>query len=132
IFGLTRATGPAELARAALEAACYQTLDLLTAVDKDGVILNTLKFDGGMAANDWMLQFLADILGKPVERPANLETTALGAAYMAARRIGLYGTPAEFAALCRTGARFEPLMSDGTRSALVAGWHDAVRRVLTQ
>jgi len=132
IFGLTRATGPAELARAALEAVCYQTLDLFTAVGNDGVALNALKFDGGMAANDWMLQFMADILAMPVERPANLETTALGAAYMAGRRLGLYGEPATFATLGRTGARFEPAMSPAVRSALVAGWHDAVRRVLSR
>jgi len=130
IFGLTRATGAAELARAALEAVCYQTLDLFTAIDNDGVALNAAKFDGGMAANDWMLQFLADILARPVERPRNLETTALGAAYMAGRGIGLYGDPPAFAALCRTGARFEPTMPAATRDGLVAGWQEAVRKVV--
>ncbi len=129
IFGLTRATGPAELARAALEAVGYQTLDLFTAIDNDGVALNEVKFDGGMAANGWMLQFLADILARPIERPANLETTALGAAYMAGRRVGLYGDASAFATVCRTGPRFDPAMAAATRDALLAGWRDAVRRV---
>ncbi|WP_254063089.1 glycerol kinase GlpK [Caulobacter sp. S45] len=130
IVGLTRATGRAELARAALEAACYQTHDLFAAVANDGVSLNALKVDGGMAANDWMLQFLADLMDLAVERPAELETTALGAAYMAGRRSGLYGDLAEFAGLRRKHTRFEPQMPNSERERLLAGWRKAVARTL--
>ena len=131
LFGLTRATGRAELARAALESACYQTVDLFAAVEDDGVALNALKVDGGMAANDWMLQFLADVLDRPVERPAELETTALGAAYMAGRASGVYGDLAEFAALPRRVARFQPTMVAPVRTRLLEGWRDAVQRTLS-
>ena len=130
LYGLTRATGPAELARAALEAVCYQTRDLFTAFGEDGVTLNALKVDGGMAANDWMLQFLADILELPVERPQDLETTALGAAYMAGRRAGVYGDLDAFAASPHPVTRFEPQMAQADRSRLLDGWRDAVRRTV--
>ena len=130
IYGLTRASGPAELARAALEAVCYQTCDLLSAVADDGVALNTLKVDGGMAANGWMLQFLADISGKPVERPADLETTALGAAYMAGRRCGVFGDLGEFAGLARPVSRYQPRMGAAERDRLLVGWRAAVSRTI--
>ena len=131
VYGLTRATGVAELARAALESVCYQTHDLFEAVAADGVKLNALKVDGGMAANDWMLQFLADLMELPVARPAGLETTALGAAYMAGRRCGVYGDLAEFAALPRGTKRFDPAMPTAQRERLLGGWRDAVRRTLS-
>jgi glycerol kinase len=121
----------AELARAALESVCYQTHDLFEAVAADGVKLNALKVDGGMAANDWMLQFLADLMELPVARPAGLETTALGAAYMAGRRCGVYGDLAEFAALPRGTKRFDPAMPTAQRERLLGGWRDAVRRTLS-
>ncbi len=132
LVGLTRAAGRAELARAALEAVCYQTRDLFTAVAEDGVKLNGLKVDGGMAANDWMLQFLADMLELPVERPQDLETTALGGAYMAGRRAGVYGDLSDFAALPRRSTRFEPHMPAETRTRLLDGWWDAVRRTISR
>ena len=132
IYGLTRATGVAELARAALESVCYQTHDLLAAIAEDGVTPGVLKVDGGMVANDWMVQALADIAGVPVERPAVLETTALGAAYLAGRQAGVYGEPEAFARTARLDARFEPNMPQGERARRLVGWADAVRRTLSR
>ncbi|MGC1303295.1 MAG: glycerol kinase GlpK [Caulobacteraceae bacterium] len=131
IFGLTRATGPAELARAALESVCLQTLDLLKAMVEDGVRPATLKVDGGMVANDWLCQALADVLDLPVERPQVLETTALGAAYLAGRRAGIYGDFDAFRDVWRLQKRFDPQMDPRRRRALVEGWRDAVRRTRT-
>jgi glycerol kinase len=128
IFGLTRATGPAELARAALESVCLQTLDLLDAVAEDGVRPATLKVDGGMVANDWLCQALADVLDLPVERPQVLETTALGAAYLAGRQAGVYGDLDAFRHVWRLQRRFEPAMDPRRRIALIEGWREAVQR----
>ena len=130
LYGLTRASGAAELARATLESVCYQTRDLFTAVADDGVRLNAMKVDGGMAANDWMLQFLADVTDLSVERPADLETTALGAAYMAGRACGVYGEEAAFTALPRRRKRFEPSMGADERERRRDGGRNAVRRTL--
>ena len=130
IFGLTRASGPAELARAALEAVCYQTRDLLEAMEADGAKAPVaLRVDGGMVVNDWMLQFLADVLGVPVERPAVSETTALGAAYLAGIKAGLYGDAKEIEAMWQADGRFEPEMERPVRDALYEGWTQAVARV---
>jgi glycerol kinase len=131
LFGLTRGAGVAELARAALESACYQTHDLLRAIESDGIALRTLKVDGGLAANAWAMGFLADVAARPVQRPAVLETTALGAAYMAGRAQGVYGDLDAFTQLPRQGARFEPSLSETQRAGLLAGWHEAVRRTLS-
>ena len=131
LYGLTRASGAAELARAALESVCYQTRDLFTAVADDGVRLNAMKVDGGMATNDWMLQFLADVTDLTVERPADLETTALGAAYMAGRACGVYGDEAAFTALPRRPTRLKPQMAAGERERVLGGWREAVRRTLS-
>ena len=90
LFGLTRSTGPKELARAALESAAYQTCDLVDAMAEDGVVLDALRVDGGMVGNDWLVQFLADVLARPVERPAMAETSALGAALLAGIGVGIY------------------------------------------
>ncbi|MEZ5930097.1 MAG: glycerol kinase GlpK [Parvularculaceae bacterium] len=130
IYGLTRATGPAEFARAALESVVYQTADLLDAIRKDGVTPATLRVDGGMVANDWLLQFLADILEMPVERPKVMETTALGAAYLAGLKAGLFGSIDEISAQWARDARFEPKMNQAARDALLAGWRQAVERTL--
>ena len=130
IFGLTRATGPAELARAALESACYQTSDLIEAMAADTVHPVSLRVDGGMVANDWFLGFLADMLGMPVERPRVMETTSLGAAYLAGRQAGVYGTPEEFASLWQGDSLVEPRLTAGEREALLRSWHDAVERTL--
>ena len=132
LYGLTRATGPAELARAALESVALQSHDLLEAVRKDGVSPASLKVDGGMTANDWFCQALADVCDLAVERPAVLETTALGAAYLAGRRAGVYGGFDEFRAVWALQRRFEPGMDARRRTRLLAGWEDAVRRTLSR
>ena len=135
MFGLTRNTGPREFARAALEAVCFQTLDLLEAMRADwpeaegaGTVL---RVDGGMVASDWTMQRLADILSAPVDRPEVLETTALGAAYLAGLDVGLLPEPAQFGDRWRLERRFTPTLAAEPRRALVAGWRDAVRRTLS-
>ena len=132
IFGLTRATTEKELARAALEAVCYQTLDLLRAMQKDmgGTGTTILRVDGGMTSSDWTMQRLADILDAPVDRPPILETTALGAAYLAGYRAGLLPEPAQFAKSWRRQKRFTPKMKTAERDAKYAGWQEAVRKLL--
>ncbi len=129
ILGLTRATTPAHLVRAALEAVAYQTHDLVAAMAADGVAPTTLRVDGGMVANDWMVQFLADILDLPVERPVVRETTALGAAYLAGLATGLYGSLDEVAAQWGLDRRFAPALAAPLRAHLLEGWQDAVARV---
>lgn len=132
IVGLTRETGAAELARAALEAACFQTRDLLEAMTADGAVRGgTLRVDGGMVGNDWTMQFLADISGVPVERPVVTETTALGAAYLAGLTTGLYKSREAVAAQWRRDRLFEPRMGDDERGERYAGWREAVQRTLT-
>ena len=135
LYGLTRATGPKELARAALEAVCYQTRDLLEAMRGDWAdaqgTRTVLRVDGGMVASDWTMQRLADILDAPVDRPKVLETTALGAAYLAGYQLGVFPEPAGFAESWALDRRFEPHMDDATRARKCAGWRDAVRRTLT-
>ncbi len=133
MFGLTRATGPAEFARAALESVCFQTRDLLEAMRRDGAKAgNTvLRVDGGMAVSDWTMQRLADILGATVDRPVVHETTALGAAYVAGMQAGLYPGPEEFAGRWALERRFEPEMQAEERERKYAGWQDAVRRTLS-
>jgi glycerol kinase len=130
IFGLTRATGPDHLARAALESVCYQTHDLLRAMAEDGVAPAALRVDGGMVANDWLLRFLADVLDLPVDRPSIRETTALGAAYLAGRGVGLFGSAAEFTRHWSRDARFEPGGSPEERARRLRGWDDAVGKLL--
>ena len=136
LFGLTRDTGAAHLARAALEACGYQTADLLQAmrgpdsVSGGGFGEGRLRVDGGMAANDWLMQFIADIADAPVERPAVTETTALGAALLAGVGAGLYGSLEEaVAAAWRPDRIFTPAMPAARRRALLAGWRAAVERV---
>ncbi len=135
IFGLTRNSGPAEFARAALESVAYQTYDLLTAMRKDwkgGANADTvLRVDGGMVASDWTMQRLADLLDAPVDRPTILETTALGAAWLAGQRAGVWPKAAEFAKSWSLDRRFKPSMDAATRKAKLAGWTDAVRRTLS-
>jgi glycerol kinase len=133
IYGLTRNSGPAEIAKAALEAVCYQTRDLLQAMHKDwqGGGETVLRVDGGMVASDWTMQFLADVLDAPVDRPEILETTALGAAWLAGSRAGVWPGMDEFARGWALEHRFEPQMDAGERERKVAGWNDAVRRTLT-
>jgi len=130
IFGLTRATGPADIVRAALEAVCYQTRDLLEAMAADGAQPpRTLRVDGGMVANDWVLQCLADTLDCAVERPEVSETTALGAASLAGLKSGFYAGLDGVAATWRSSGRFEPKLGAEERARRYAGWLDAVARV---
>jgi glycerol kinase len=127
IAGLSFATGRAQLARAALEAMAHQTHDLATAFAADGAAWQTLRIDGGMSANDWMAQDLADMLGVPVERPAMVETTALGAAMLAATGAGLYpGLEAAAQAMRGRLARFEPAMPAGVREERLRRWRKAL------
>lgn len=135
IYGLTRATSAKELAKATLESVCLQTLDLVEAMRADwptgaGASV-VLRVDGGMVASDWTMQRLADVLGAPVDRPVNRETTAQGAAYLAGLAIGLYPQPDVFARQWRLEHRFSPTMAVPARKALIAGWRDAVRRTLS-
>ncbi len=133
IFGLTRNAGPAEFARAALESVGFQTRDLLEAMkaDWDGAGEGVLRVDGGMSASDWAMQFLSDILGAPVDRPAVLETTALGAAWLAGMQVGLYPDQAGFAESWALDRRFEPAMAPEKRDRRYAGWQDAIARTRT-
>ncbi len=132
LFGLTRGTTKKELAQAALESVCYQTRDLLDAMRKDwGSKGKTiLRVDGGMTASDWTMQRLADILDAPVDRPRGLETTALGAAYLAGLQAGLLPSPREFAKTWKRDVRFAPKMKAAEREAKYAGWKDSVRKLL--
>ena len=132
VFGLTRNSGPAELARAALESVGYQTRDLLEAMradwgsDRDAAGHSVLRVDGGMTASDWTMQYLADILGAPVDRPEVTETTALGAAWLAGWRAGICGGPEGFAKGWALERRFEPAMDPRERDARYARWQRAV------
>ncbi|MGE0724036.1 MAG: glycerol kinase GlpK, partial [Alphaproteobacteria bacterium] len=130
ILGLTRDTGIAEIVRAALEAVCFQTRDLLEAMKADGAAApTTLRVDGGMTANDWAMQFLSDMLAVPVERPVVTETTASGAAALAALSAGLIPDLESLDRTWRLEHRFAPAMAEGERARRYAGWQDAVRRV---
>ena len=129
ITGITRGTTRAHLARAALEAIAFSTAELLDAMTADGASVTTLRVDGGAAANDWLMQFQADVLGIPVERPDMVETTALGAAGLAGMALGVWRSPEDFLA-GRRFARFEPAMGRGERSGRRAEWDRAVGTAL--
>ena len=131
IFGITRDTGPAHLVRATLESVCYQTYDLLEAKRRDGIEPKRLRVDGGMVQNNWLCEFLSNILGIVVERPVETETTALGAAYLAGLQIGLFKSLEDIAGKWQSDLSFEPGMSDVDRKLLLADWHDAVIKVRT-
>ncbi len=135
IYGLTRGSGPAEFAKAALESVGYQTRDLLDAMKSDwpdAADAGVLRVDGGMSASDWSMQFLSDIIGAPVDRPKVLETTALGVAWLAGMRAGVYPDQAGFAANWALDQRFDPQMDEDSRSRRYAGWQDAIERTLSR
>ena len=134
LYGLSRNSGPAEISRAALESVGYQTRDLLNAMRADwpGADRLVLRVDGGMTASDYTMQFLADILAAPVDRPVFMETTALGAAYLAGRQAGVCPDFDGFAATWKLDRRFEPQMDGAIRERKWSGWQDAVRRTLTK
>ena len=130
VTGMTFDTGAAHFARAALESIAYQTVDLVSAMSAEGAgELRELRVDGGMAANDWFCQVLADMLAIPVTRPANLETTALGAAMLAGHRSGAWPSLFDPSAAA-PGTRFEPDMAPEQRQMLLTGWHAAIRRAM--
>jgi glycerol kinase len=131
ILGLTRGTKIAHIARAALESAAFQTAELLEAMARDGVAPQRLRVDGGMARNDWFLQFMADVLGVEVLRPVNTETTVLGAAILAAVGAGEFASLEEAASNWKLDRKFEPKMSGADRAARMAGWKAAIARVRT-
>ena len=129
VFGLTRGTTKAHFVRATLESLAYQTADVLKAMEDDsGIRLASLKVDGGASANNFLLQFQADILSTDVERPRIVETTALGAAYLAGLAVGYYPDQTEVKKQWKIERRFEPHMEDDKRRTLLAGWKEAVKR----
>ncbi|GAB55757.1 glycerol kinase [Glaciecola punicea ACAM 611] len=130
LFGMTRATGPAHFARAALEAVCYQSHELQTAMRKDGVSSNNVWVDGGMVANDWLCQFLCDILQVEVQRPKIMESTALGAAFLAGLQAGIYESLDEISAVKTVDRVFIPELGDKTRQRLLKKWALAVKATL--
>ena len=134
LLGMTRGTGPAEICRAALESVCFQTLDLLDAMQADWQqeAETVLRVDGGMVTSDWTMQRLADILQSPVDRPVIAETTALGAAWLAGSRAGIWPDQEGFSNQWRLDRQFKPQMPDQQREKKVSGWKDAVQRVLAR
>ena len=131
IFGLTRDTGRAHIARATVESVCYQTSDLFKAMSEDGVTPTSLRVDGGMVHNSWMVQHLANVLGIPVDRPKVLETTALGAAYLVGLQAGIYTSLNDVRENWQIDRAFEPNMETAERDKLLTGWNAAVGKVLT-
>ena len=138
MFGLTRSSGPAEIARAALQSVAYQTRDLWEAMraDWEGAAGGgaessvTLRVDGGMSASDWTMQSLSDILGAPVDRPVMQETTVLGAAWLAGMKAGLYPDQQGFAETWARDRQFTPAMEEAQREAAYARWKRAVHAVI--
>jgi len=131
IMGLTRDTGIAEIVTAGLQSVCYQSRDLLEAMAKDEVVPSCLRVDGGMVVNDWLVQFLSDILDLPIQRPAITETTALGAAYLAGITAGVFSDLQEVSQLWQQEQAFSQNMKESQRETLYAGWLDSVQRVRT-
>jgi len=129
ILGLTRDTGIAEIVTAGLQSVCYQTKDLVRAIRNDGARLESIRVDGGMAVNDWVMQFLCDILNVTVDRPRVTETTALGAAYLAGLQTGVFESLEQISELWECERQFRPDMKPALRESLYAGWLDAVERV---
>ena len=132
IYGITRDTGPNEFARAALEAVAYQTNDLFDAMRADGVTLNTVRVDGGMTVNDWLMQFLADVIDLPVDRPVVRETTALGAAMLALMQSDESILVEDITNRRKMDKQFNPKMDSTVREELVKGWKLAVRRTVAE
>lgn len=131
LYGMTRGTSQAHFARAALEAVCYQTYDLQQAMASDGVPSSKVLVDGGMVANDWLCQFLSDILQVEIQRPTNMETTAIGAAYLAGLQLGLYSSLEDIASQKRIERTFSPSIKQDIRKQLLNRWQKAVDATLT-
>jgi glycerol kinase len=131
VLGLTRGSGRDDIVTATLQSVAYQTCDLVSAMSQDGIRPSVIRVDGGMVANNWFLQFLADVLDVPVERPDNVESTVLGAAYLAGTQAGVVDSLADIGTLWQRDTLFEPAMDGAQRERLLEGWKDAVRRVRT-
>jgi glycerol kinase len=129
ILGLTRGSGREQIVTATLQSVAYQTRDLVDAMAEDGIRPSVIRVDGGMVANDWFLQFLADVLDIPIERPRNVESTVLGAAYLAAAQAGVVESADAVSRLWQSDTLFTPQMTTAERDRLLEGWRDAVRRV---
>ena len=131
VLGLTRGSGRDDVVVATLQSVAFQTCDLIDAMSEDGIKPSLIRVDGGMVGNNWFLQFLADVLDIPVERPDNVESTVLGAAYLAGFQAGVVKSMGDIGALWKRDALFEPQMEASRRERLLSGWADAVRRVRT-
>ncbi len=129
ILGLTRGSGRDEIVTATLQSVAYQTRDLIDSMSEDGIKPSVIRVDGGMVANDWFLQFLADILDIEVERPTNVESTVLGAAYLAGYQAGVVESAEALSLLWKLDRSFHPSMDEAQRGELLHGWQDAVNRV---
>ncbi len=131
VLGLTRGSGRDDIVTATLQSVAFQTRDLIDAMSDDGIEPSVIRVDGGMVANNWFLQFLADVLDIPVERPDNVESTVLGAAFLAGVQAGVFDSLTDIGNLWKRDAIFEPAMQATQRERLLEGWNDAVRRVRT-
>lgn len=130
IYGITRDTGPAHFARAALESVAYQTHDLIKAIEGDGMSCAGIKVDGGMVANNWLTQFMADVNQTVIDRPVVTETTALGVAMLAMLQDGQFASLEDMSQMWQLERRFTASMDKAHAAALCAGWHKAVERTL--
>ena len=131
IYGITRDTSPADFVRAALESVAYQTNDLFKAIASDGIPVSVVRVDGGMTKNEWLMQFLADVIDVQVDRPIERETTALGAAMLALMQSDASITLEDLAERWQCDASFTPAMDGAERHELVSGWDLAMKRTLT-
>ena len=131
IFGMSRATNRKDFIRATLESVAYQTHDLFKAMSEDGVSPTSLKVDGGMVANNWVCGFLSDILNIPVQKPEIMETTALGVAFLAGMKAGIFGDLNDLKTKWKASHTFEPKIDNDEREKLIGGWSEAISKVLT-
>ena len=131
LFGITRDTGREDIARAAIESTCYQTYDLIKAMSEDGISLNSMKVDGGMIENQWMVQYLSDILNMSIECPSSKETTALGAAILVGLQAGIYKSVDDIKKHMKISEKYSPKMSSEDREIYLDGWNSAVKRVMS-
>lgn len=132
IFGLTQAAGINEIVSAGIQSVCYQTKDLLSAIEKDGIEIHTMRVDGGMANNSWFMQFLADILAIDIDKPHTVETSALGAAYLAGLKAGVFESVEHIQQLWQSSKKVTPKMNATMQKKLYAGWLNAVNKTLVQ
>jgi Glycerol kinase len=130
LSGLTRNTGPGEIVRAIIESTAYQSLDLLSAMKKDGLRPKFIKIDGGMVKNNWFCQFLTDVLNVKIYKSKTDETTALGAAFMAGLHVGIFKSLNDISKKWKLKSKFTPRMKNSERLYLLKGWSQAIRKTL--